>query len=595
MLEIIGLKKRCRAPMYVHSTSLRSILAESRIYMVSEADARTKEKLIKDGKLNSKEIKHRITEKVQEKAKFSKEWKLKPEDADEYAGVLFDWANTMNGDIATFIERKTNQFKKYHNIDETDPKRRIDLSQDAQLMRYAAGAGLEVNFHPFKGNLHDERDQDWIKRVKRGVKAGEFSIKANAKASFAIAEGRVRTECYLPHFAGFHVTPNIGGQQFELGYMRIYADIVLYGSVGASLALETDILLSYEGGKQGLRGVPPQNRNRLGVKVRSGMKGELDVFAGGRLGIDLQAAVQWLNPEGDASDGQPGKVKPGEAIAEYKTFAMVGAGVAVAAGAGIKGAFEISIENDRFIVRAKLGACLGLGGDGNVKAEVSAGTIAEFFKFTAYQLKRIDYHKLSGFIADEAFTALTQTFYLIIAKGTRLIDYAQRTATQIQIEYIQFSGQIESSIKSGSNFSKRFLDRMEQEFRKKTASWFVYAPPEVAGQLHRQIAEFSRNNDPLINAQVPRLLSMALGACQTENQLITIAERMTPTLGAKQDSRIGLKIIRDCLIGSPFEKELANTEQLLRGVEKLNSKPFIWNNDAEFIAAKMHLEDGMYS
>jgi hypothetical protein len=213
-------------PRYVNADKLKSALADKRVYMVNgpaEKAKRPQDKILTGFSINTKEIKSRILEKAQDKAKFKKEWKLAPEGEKEYHGVLTQWARVMNGDIAHFLERKTSDIEKHFNIDPTDPKRNVDLSAEAQLMRYTAGAGIEANFNPFQGNLFDKRDSGWVKTMKRGISEGKFGIKANAHADFAVAEGKVRTIWYWPHFAGWHCDPTVLEQPIDLGWLRISA------------------------------------------------------------------------------------------------------------------------------------------------------------------------------------------------------------------------------------------------------------------------------------------------------------------------------------------------------------------------------------
>jgi len=600
MVEMVALKTRKYdqkpTPIYVKSTSLKRVLADNRIYLVEGEKAKRKEgKVFKDGKLNLKEIKHRITENVQDKTKFSKEWKLKPEDADAYTGVLTAWARTMNGDITTFIERNKGEFEKYLELDPDNPERRVDLSAEAQLMRYSAGAGLEVNFNPFTGNLHDGRDKTWTKRAARGLKSGEFGIKGNGHASFAVAEGKVRTELYFPHFAGFHVQPKIGDQVFEMGYMRLYGDLVLSGGVGASLAVETDIEISYTAGKQGIRGVPRANRNKPGAKVRAGAEAGLNAFIGARVSVDIQGEVQWLNPEGDASDGKPVTVKPGEAIGEFKTVAKVGAGVAGSAGAGFKGAFKIGVNRGSFVISARAGACWGLGGEAALSGEVGYETIQEFFKFVSYQLKRADYGKIVDFMDQRAYEYYCKVYYLVIAKGAKLADYASKINDVIDNEYDDFKGQLDEAIENGAEGAEQFMRNIREELIKKTSSWFSYSPPEVTGQINRQIALIGMSAHPSLGQEASQLMAMSLGSPQTMNQLATIAERMTPALGDKQNQAVGFAMIDNCLQGTRYASALVQTEERLASAQTLVSKPYIWNTEPEFVAARVGIDDAMYS
>jgi hypothetical protein len=527
-------------PIYVTSDRLKKALAEKRVYLVSgEKEKREKEKLFKDGKLNTSEIKHKIAEKAQSKD-FKKEWKLKPDDADEYTGVLSEWARTMKGDIAKFIERDVDDVQKKFNIDPKDEHRNIDLSADAQLMRYTGGAGLAVNFKPFQGNLFDKRDRNWPSRLVRGAKEAEFGIKANAEASFAVAEGRIRTELYWPHYAGWHATAALAGQNVEFGYWRLYGDLILSGSVGASVTVELGVEVSMTGGKQGIRGIPAANKNKSGVKARAGADGELDAFAGARAGLEAKGALQWLNPEGAESNGKPLKVKPGKAIAEYKDMAKVNAGVAGTAGIGVRAAFAIRHEKGKFVIYAKIGACLGLGGEGSLKFEAGTDTIGEFFKCVAYHLKRIDYHKIGDAIDQAAYTAYCQVKYIIISTGKDITQFVDEQLDSIDADFNNVVDEINDAIESGSSKALDFMNHIRTELGKKTASWISYAPPEVLGKISRQIADIGKTDNPALKNQAPALMTLLLSAPQTINHLGTIAERMTASFGDKQNKETAL-------------------------------------------------------
>jgi hypothetical protein len=598
MVELVSLKKpkqqQKAVPIYVKSTTIQQVLAEKRIYLLEgEKQKRDKEKVLKDGKLNTDEIKQRIAEKVQDKTKFSKKWKLKPDDAEAYSGVLSEWARTMNGDAARFIERSIHDLETQFNIDPNDPHRNIDLSAEAQLLRYTGGAGLEINFNPFKGNLLDKRDGSWPKNLMRGAKSGEFGIKANAQASFAIAEGRVRTSLYYPHYAGWHATAEIASQVFELGYWRFSGDIILSGGVGASLAVEVDVGISYTGGKQGLRGIPPEQKDKAGAKVHAGTKAELDAFAGGRAGVDAKGALQWLNPEGASSQGKPMKIKPNEAIAEFKDVAKVDPAVSALAGIGLKGAYQIKHEKGKFVIYVKMGLCLGLGLGASMKFEVGMETIGEFFKCVAYQLKRADYHKIADAIELPAYNAYCQIKYLVIANGSSLEDFVNKSQEALVNEYQQVSSAIDDAIKIGAMAAEEFVRRIRSELQKQTSGWLSYAPPEVIGKIQLQVASIGRENAGL-QGQAHEIMALALGAPQTTNQLETIAEHMTPRMGDKQDKGIGFAMIQSCLQGTQNEGCLADAERRLAQAEPLMSKPFIWNSEPEFIAAKLAIEHPMY-
>lgn len=600
MVEFVPLKKfkdQKVKPIYIKSTALKKVLAENRVHLIDgDKEKREKEIILKNGHLNTTEIKNRIAEKVQNKAKFKKEWKLKPDDAKEYSGVLGEWARVMNGDIAKFIERSKDDLEKKHNINPDDPYRNVDLSAEAQLMRYSAGAGLEVNFKPFQGNFFDKRDKNWQDSVKRAAKSGAFGIKANAEAAFAIAEGRVGTQWYWPHYAGWHATASVVGQTVELGFWRFYGEIILAGGVGASAAIEVSLGITLVGGKQGIHGVPPENKNKSAVKTSAGVDAGLDAFAGGRISVDAKGSLQWLNPEGEISNGKPVKVgSPVKAVAEYKDMAEVDAGVAGTAGLGIKGAFTFAHKDGKFVIHAKLGACLGLGGDATMTFKAGTATIGEFFKCMAYQIKRADFHKIKDAIEKEAFQAYCQVKYMMIAEGRKIEDFANKTIKKIHDEYMDLVEKINDAIKKGGQKAEEFFRKIFKEVEKQTAGWFAYASPEVQGQILQQVAMAGLSNNQALRDQAPQLLAMSLGAPQTINHLETITERMTVAMGDKQNAASGEALINQCVANTPYANCLQETRERLASVRPLMGRPFIWNSEPDFVTAKLGIDHAMFA
>jgi hypothetical protein len=599
MVEVVSLKKpnqkQKAVPLYIKSTTIERVLADKRIYLLSrEKEKRPEEKIFKNGKLDTEEIKRRITTKVQDKAKFSKKWQLKPDDAEDYSGVLSDWARTMNGDIARFLERTAQDIERKFHIDPNDPSKNFNLSGEAQLMRFAGGAGLEMNFNPFKGNLNDKRDGNWIENAKRGLHSGEFGMKANAHASFAIAEGSAHVGLYFPHYAGFHAIAEVGDQVFELGYWRFYGDLVFAGGVGASLAVEIDVDVCYTAGKQGVRGIPAADKNKPGVKARAGASGELDAFAGASASVDAKGTLQWLNPEGSPSNGRPLKIDPIVAVAEFKDIAKVDAGIAGMAGIGVKGAFKIKHEDGKFVVYAKIGTCLGLGGAGSIKFEVDSATIGEFVKCVAYQLKHADYHKIDEAIDARAYKTYCHIHYLVIVAGRNLEEFAMKNEEDLKLEYNAFVEKIDNAIARGAKQADEFVRRLQSELKKQTKSWLMYATPEVLGKIQLQIVAIGLSDNTSMHDQAPELMAMALGATQTMNHLGTVAERMTSQMGDKQDQRVGLQMIESCLAGTLHAGCLAEVERRLANAEPLVSKPFIWNSEPAFVVATLGIEHPMF-
>lgn len=90
------------------------------------------------------------------------------------------------------------------------------------------------------------------------------------------------------------------------------------------------------------------------------------------------------------------------------------------------------------------------------------------------------------------------------------------------------------------------------------------------------------------------LMAKILEAPQTM-KLSTIAERMMPVMGDKQDASTGFAAIDSCMAGTRYEGRLQAAEQRLAQAETLLSQPFIWNSSPEFIATKYGIEHSMYA
>lgn len=369
---------------YVPAKRLKEAAADKRVYVVEGKAERNKGKadsLLKGTSLNTAEIKRRIANQVVDTAKFGKKWKLKPEDGDAFTGQFFsDWSKAMGAKATEFLEREQRAIAEGlfspSKLNPNDPHRQIDLKSEAQLMRWAAGAGLEANCLPFQGNIFDKRDKDWKSRFKRAAKAAQFNVKANAEASFALGEAKVATISFYPHFAGWHLVPAGAGIALDMGHYRLRGEMSLYAVAGASIALEASTGLMITSDKQGLRGVPKDKR---AVKARAGADAKVAIFAGLKEGIDLDGALQWLNPEGFIDEKSPKRKDPKKTWGEYADIASVGAGVAAIQGLAAKLGLEVGYKNGNFVIAAKAGGCLGLGGSGNFACSVGADQIAQMF------------------------------------------------------------------------------------------------------------------------------------------------------------------------------------------------------------------------
>ena len=153
----------------------------------------------------------------------------------QFNGIIEDWALSWN-------YKKEGQSLNGHFKDN------IDTSRQAQTMRYMAGVGAAVVYDPSGGKL---------------------GLKAEAKAEFAVAEGKASIAFYAPHRIGWvlHFQSPTTGKLYPLGSMRAKIEAVLAGVAGASVVAELSTEIECSKLKIAMKGVtapgaPPPTINR---------------------------------------------------------------------------------------------------------------------------------------------------------------------------------------------------------------------------------------------------------------------------------------------------------------------------------------------
>jgi hypothetical protein len=592
-LTMKRLEGKTHTPIYVSAQKLKNALNDKRVYMVEGSAERKKDpekKLFNGTTLNMQEVHKRIANQVQDKAKFQKKWKLAPKDADHFSGILTDWAKVMGTSATSFLERGQKEISEgllgIENTDPNNPYRIIDMKPEAQFMRWTAGAGAEATFMPCQGNFFDKRDKTWGQRFKRASKAAQFSVKANAEASFAVGEGKVETVIYFPHAAGWHLDTNALDHPLDLGYFRLRGDVTLYALAGASVALEADASLMITGDKQGLRGTP---KNKAGAKAKVGAKGEAKIFAGLKEGINLAGALQWLNPEGFVNPGKPKKADINKAIAAYVDLASVSADASLIQGLAATLGFECSYRNGNFVIAAKAGACLGLGGSGCVGAKVGREQIAQFFMCIAHQLKQSDYKKIPQLMMEAHFYIFNKIMYLSIAGSSAIENFAGVQANSIEQSYQKLSSSLES-------FGNQFIKQLEHSI-KSGWGWHAYLPPESRGALIKSLIEATKNKNTS-NSDMQKSAAFSinelLSTTQSIRHLEKTLERVTFLIGQQSDRNSAIQSINSISAGTIFDSCVSRCETRLAESNPLKGRPFLRNDEPDIKIAELALHHPGY-
>lgn len=593
-LTLKRMEGKTHTPIYVSAEKLKKALSDKRIYMVDGAAERKKDpngKLFNGKALDAQEVRKRIANQVQDKAKFEKKWKLAPKDADHFSGILTDWAKVMGNSATAFLERGQKELVNgiigADKSDPNNPYRIVDLKPEAQFLRWTGGAGAEATFMPCQGEFFDKRDKNWGQRFKRASKAAQFSVKANAEASFAVGEAKIETIVYMPHAAGWHLDTDVLDHPLDLGYFRLRGDVTLYALAGASLALEAGASLMITGDKQGLRGTP---KDQAGAKAKVGAKGEAKIFAGLKEGVSLAGALQWLNPEGLINPSAPKKADVNKAIAAYVDMASVSGDVALIQGLAATLGFECAYRNGSFVVAAKAGACLGLGGSGSVGAKVGREQIAHFFMCIAHQLKQSDYKKIPQLMVEANFYIFNKILYLSTVANRNLESFINVKAREINDKY----DQIQTSLHETSEI---FIKRIEQQL-KAGWGWYSYMPPESRGAIIKNIADAFNDSKPSVKYDLRQsasfILNELISTTQSIRHLDNTLDRVTVAMGQKSDRNQAMQLINSIIEGTIFEKCVSRCEVRLASTSPLLGRPFLRNDEPDFRVAEFPLHHSGY-
>jgi hypothetical protein len=434
----------------------------------------------------------------------------------ETTGGITDWADAWN-------KSGKGSWSQQGKVQAGEFTGDIDLSSEAQLMRYMVGGSLNATFEPFK----------------RGV-----SVKAEGSADCALAEAKAAAQLSFPSREGWMWTfKDAKGNEHDLGAVRCVLSIELSGVVGASIAGELSLSVQtreIEGKLPGVKGRTPKSKQSRRKKapvnqtiVEDGAAAELEVFAGAKASADLKGSVQWRNPEA--------KDKGFQSFAHIAVVPTIQAGFA----AGFNCTVQYVPENGTFRIVAGASLCLGVGAEGKVGAEVSVKTIGEFIKWTFYQLYHCDFRTLE-MLSKQAFDAIVRLQFYAIAKG---LDIATQGVISEQ-NIIDAVDSFQKSLLNKATSAQARRDLAKKILAEPKALW--HALPETKGQLLYQLTRFNVVDGAMTGlgqsylADQKRAVLLILKWSHTKRDLENVVQHMSVT-GRKGDTSINMQTLRTFL------------------------------------------------
>jgi len=447
--------------------------------------------------LNMQKLKEQFDPRKYDKslsAKATYSWDLVAPHSDSFG----NWAKSMNRTLAEILD----------NQDNLADDRKFDYSAQAQVMRYSYGTSLNRSYN---------------------LKEGEIDLSLESEASFALAEGKVTGNWYIPNAEGkeiiFTDVPTRGsraGQTIEcnIGSFRFKATAEISGFAGASLQASAGLTFGMEKGKPKVRGSVKKSDNEKENYV--GVGGE--AFAGIKGTGSLTGSGEWKNPE----KGH-----------DWVSLLELGVSATAAAGLALKGDFCVDFQDGRLVLMFSGSAVCVAGGGGEFACTIGVKHIADFMIYLYHELKNEDFHFVEVITA-EAFDyyVTLSTYGLVTGEDIRAmyelgLDSLETMAKTINKE-LQILQSDVAEAKRAEQLAKNILANISR---------LSCQPPEAKGQLLYSLSSTFRTSRE--EKQEEAIIAI-LQTAQTWNDYVEIVSHCSP-YGQKISLEDGEKRLRNIL------------------------------------------------
>jgi hypothetical protein len=401
----------------------------------------------------------------------------------------------------------------------------FQFSGGATFLRFFAGAG---------GNASVDMSSKSFKELLQG--RGEVSAKltGSARAGMELAAARINPKLYLPAKHGLHLVlpagrnAKGGAQELNLGYVRLLIDGELGVSCGASAVaegglefkLKADMTAGVRGAPAGKTAAamakPTASADKGKFEGTANLTGELSAFAGAEAFAAVSGALQWQRAE----------------VLDFKDFAKIDAKARAQAGAGGTAMFDIGYSDRKFRIKAKLGACVGLGLKGEVAAEVGVVEIIEFDLWFKHQVYCAADQNLKYF-RQEAFEAFVLMKALAIAQAKNLQAFMLRRAEDLRVAWQHFI----------ATASEEVIRRIRQ-----SGDYVLTATAEAKALLLGLLEQIKQRADHL-RQEIEELARWLFSAVQTTQEADNVYQRVSTRYDDRIDKADGRRRVAALLGG----------------------------------------------
>ncbi|TMX32281.1 hypothetical protein [Vibrio sp. Hep-1b-8] len=328
----------------------------------------------------------------------------------------------------------------------------------------------------------------------------------NARAQVDLAAGFIKVHQMLPSRNGFSMmlpaVKQAAGSEtstyFHLGQLRNDCDMTFYGSVGVGLSLASSINLSSVDAAVHLQPVIPADTS---IKLPDGgsIQGQVDLFAGARIGQAVSSQVKWCKPNEQASaknwiaslsEAQRNTLLNTTRYSEtpdtnWKPLGRLGRSVELRFGIGIRGAFQFGYVNKQYVLKVGGGFTYGVGGALDYTIALYPESLLDIVNALTEVLAREDFRRVEMFTEQDedgtldGFKVLNTLITMTMVTGLDITQLALLDMTEV----IEQEQNVLLHQHSDTVAQQVLLYFQKNGRSDKTMPWFNNIPPEARARL----------------------------------------------------------------------------------------------------------------
>ena len=287
------------------------------------------------------------------------------------------------------------------------------VNAQAEFLRFCADSfRFEANYPESFDDFTEKMSDPTVNIASLDV-AGQIDLAAGGISVKQMLPSRNGYSMLLP--AIVDQDGNTESTYFHLGQLRFDCGTTFYGSVGIGFALAAKLRVrSVESGVS-LDPVIPAESSIL-IPKAGAIKGEVDLFAGARIGHSFDATVKWCKPGAQATavnfiavldENQRNALNTTKrySVTEDSNWQPLGRFARDADfrfGIGLRGVFQFGYVNRQFVIRCAGGVTFGVGGSLDITVAIYPENLLEIVNALTEILAKEEFRRIEIFTEEDS-------------------------------------------------------------------------------------------------------------------------------------------------------------------------------------------------